>query len=977
MFERVVDHFLADPLAAVGQHRVVLIGVDHHVEAFLGAVQLAGHLHRVLQVDVVVGRAVDDEQARLRVVQQPCEAHGRVVVVAVGVVLRQAVVDLGVDRVVVAPRRDGRYGDRHAEEPVALQRAVEGHEAAVGPAVDADARGVGPGLGGDVAGERQLVFGLECAQASVGAFLELLAAEARAASVGAGHHVALADQRILPVERPPVADRLRAGAGILGQQHRIAACGVEAGGFHDIGVERVAPLGHEGEELLDGARRRRQFAEQRLARGERADRLARAGADLDPVGRGRVGAGRDVVFHAGARRHGVEPFAVAQLAFVLAVQSDAVEAPAQGRTFGREVPYAFVGGAYELRDVPLAAGHGVEDAAADAVQIEVHMPRVGLLLDQEPVVVEEREGAVVHALDVLLRPLLVDGLLPAVGLAQDGLEGVLPAVEAEVPEPSVGRPADAGDVLVGLGARVDARRFAAGQVADPQLHGRVAVAGLGVLEREGLVVELPVVAHHLHERYLALVEAQVGDAAAVGREGVGPRDAELLLVDPVGRAVDDAVPLAVGGDPSDGAQRRIVDVEVVAVGEGDQPAVGRERGVAGRVVVAQDGLHARGGGQVVARGVGVAVDRRAAVGHEDRPAVGRDLVVDQLESGVGARKQLFAGRFGGVGVADQFVLLDDGVVFAVGRRADAAHGLVQFAQAFDFGVFVLRAGLAAEDRGGGEQGKDLAYQIDVVFLKKVSGSAACRSAPRPRAAPGMGRAASDVVDVELVAQAFARDELRVVHAGVELVDGHALVLFVGRCEQVEVQRVVDRRFEDAGQGRAVDLALAETHRAERCLAFALDEIAAFAVDEQPADQIALVGVAVELERIRQEVVDVDDAAVGVGLVGLDVGILPDDVVRVEFEDVGVHLENEQVVGQLELGLELAAVAVFDADAAVELAVQLVVQLRGHLQQGLLQLVENREGIVENPLLEGRFADDGLQDPCSERNRFHGYCLYDR
>ena len=43
-------------------------------------------------------------------------------------------------------------------------------------------------------------------------------------------------------------------------------------------------------------------------------------------------------------------------------------------------------------------------------------------------------------------------------------------------------------------------------------------------------------------------------------------------------------------------------------------------------------------------------------------------------------------------------------------------------------------------------------------------------------------------------------------------------------------------------------------------------------------KVAFVGVAVEFERVGQEVVDVDKSAVGVVAVGLHVGVLPDEVV---------------------------------------------------------------------------------------------------
>ena len=80
-------------------HRVVLIGVNHHVVLLAGAVERAGHLDGVLEMDVVVGSAVDDQQAGLLVVEHPREVDRRIVVVARGVVLREVVVDLGVDRV--------------------------------------------------------------------------------------------------------------------------------------------------------------------------------------------------------------------------------------------------------------------------------------------------------------------------------------------------------------------------------------------------------------------------------------------------------------------------------------------------------------------------------------------------------------------------------------------------------------------------------------------------------------------------------------------------------------------------------------------------------------------------------------------------------------------------------------------------------------------------------------------------------------
>ena len=340
---------------------------------------------------------------------------------------------------------------------------------------------------------------------------------------------------------------------------------------------------------------------------------------------------------------------------------------------------------------------------------------MSLLPHEEAVAVDEGDGLVIHALDVLLRAFVIDRALGTVGLAEDHLEGVLPAVEAEVVEPAVGCPADAGNVLVGLAARVDALPGPCRKVADPHFDRGVALPGLGVFERIGLVVEFAVEAHHLHQGHFRFVEAQVGDAAAVGREGIGLREAELLLVDPVRGAVDDRVPHPVVGDAARAPGCRVVDIEVVAVGIGDQLAVGRERGVARGFGLAEYGHQAVARGQEIVGRVGVAVNRPGARGDEYLPFVGREGVIRDDEVGRRLGEHVLALSCRGVAVTDDVVAFEDGIVFAVGHRTDAADGFVHRAQACDLGIFAPRLYRTCADRCGCEECEKLCLHVEIGF----------------------------------------------------------------------------------------------------------------------------------------------------------------------------------------------------------------------------------------------------------------------
>ncbi len=387
----------------------------------------------------------------------------------------------------------------------------------------------------------------------------------------------------------------------------------------------------------------------------------------------------------------------------------------------------------------------METPFVEAVHVEVHPARSGLLAHDEAVAVDEREGRGAHALDVAGRRLGIDHALRAVGLAQHRLEAVLVAVEPEEVEASVGRPVEVGDVLVGVGTRVDARAAVGVDVVDPELHLGVGVARLRVFESIGLVVERAVEAHHFEQGHAALVEAQVGDAAAVGREGVGLRESELLLVHPVGGAVDDLVPLAVGGHAAQLLAARVIEVEVVLVRGGDPAAVGRERGVARRLELPHHGQHGPLGGQEVGGGVGVAVDGRGAYREEHRLLVGREEVVVDAEVARNHGQQ----RASGVVVAPHVGAFEYGVVFAVGHRADALHGFVHPAQTQDLVVALGVGGgrREAERRDSQQffQGRYVFFAFHAVF------SGRCRRRPErlPRAGAAACGGAGDQRDVSV------------------------------------------------------------------------------------------------------------------------------------------------------------------------------------------------------------------------------------
>ena len=60
----VVNHLLPYERCCRRAHRVVLVGIDHHIILLARLVESVTHLHRILEVYIVVGCTVNDKQLR-------------------------------------------------------------------------------------------------------------------------------------------------------------------------------------------------------------------------------------------------------------------------------------------------------------------------------------------------------------------------------------------------------------------------------------------------------------------------------------------------------------------------------------------------------------------------------------------------------------------------------------------------------------------------------------------------------------------------------------------------------------------------------------------------------------------------------------------------------------------------------------------------------------------------------------------------
>ena len=572
------------------RYPVLPVGIRHQLEGAVRRDEGVDHGLGVLGVHVVVAGAVHDQQVAAEV---PGVGERRAPVVARRVVLRQAVVPLGVDGVVVLPVRHRRHRDGRPVHLRELEDAVQRHEAPVAPPPDADPGRVHPRIHtGDGACRGRLVAGLDHPHLAVDDLLERPAPATRAAIVHAHHDVAALGQHPVPqqaVPAPAIGHRLRAGAAVHREEDRVAAGGVEIRRLDHVGVEADAVADVHLEELARRAPQRRDPRAQRVVVHQRAqDRVPRL--QVHQVGHRRgVGVRVGVDREAEARRHVVAVAAAGvrgreALRFAGPVEARPPQLALRRIAGGRGVVGVEPRLVHpeEALHVECAARHGAQLACRSRHEVDV--PPAAPIREPDQVAAPVHEGEVVHHVHpgaVALGEERADRAGPRVG-EQHG-DGVLQAVEVlqhqlgrRRPSAHGRRPLHPRDVGV---ARVAGHRHPAGGTAggahDADPSGGVRLPGLRVLHREDRGVQRVGVVDEGEVAHAAGIELPVRDRLAVRAPPPPVAQPQLLLVHPVEGAIDGGAG-AVAGELDDTAGGQVFDVEVELAHVADAAPVRRE-----------------------------------------------------------------------------------------------------------------------------------------------------------------------------------------------------------------------------------------------------------------------------------------------------------------------------------------------------------------------------------------------------------------
>ena len=190
-----------------------------------------------------------------------------------------------------------------------------------------------------------------------------------------------------------------------------------------------------------------------------------------------------------------------------------------------------------------------------------------------------KEVPVVGDVDVIVVGFVVENAaFSCGGIGGQDFKMVLVTVEAlNGQHIGILRPTNAGQVNISFSASVHLHRFAAREVIYINLNDGIILASFGVFETVPLGIKA---FDHLHLElaHLALVKLHVGDFLAVGRPEETLREAEFLLIHPVGRTINNMVVKAVVGELALLSRRQILDEQVVVAHKSDLRGIRREGG---------------------------------------------------------------------------------------------------------------------------------------------------------------------------------------------------------------------------------------------------------------------------------------------------------------------------------------------------------------------------------------------------------------
>ena len=259
----------------------------------------------------------------------------------------------------------------------------------------------------------------------------------------------------------------------------------------------------------------------------------------------------------------------------LTLQVDGIDLTVDGGVLGGlEIDFLAVE-AVNGGHVPRAVGELLHHCAVHIIKVDVVV--AAAFRGHQKAFAVLKEVPVVGDVDVVFVGLVIKhAALARGGIGGQNLQVVLVTVEAlDGQHVGVLRPGDAGQVDVGLGARVHLHGLAACEVVDVNADDGVVLARLGVLEAVPIGIEAFKLLH-LELAHVALVKLHESDLLAVGRPVKALREAELFFINPVRSTIDNVIIEAVVSELFLLPCRQVLDEEVVVAHESHFGGIGRE-----------------------------------------------------------------------------------------------------------------------------------------------------------------------------------------------------------------------------------------------------------------------------------------------------------------------------------------------------------------------------------------------------------------